>query len=222
MKGNAWGLGTVPVAATLFDKLGQKIIAVAHVAEAVKIREAGYTEQTIMLLSGVPLHAIPYVVRYQLLMMVYNPETVSALSRAVREAGLASFPIQIKVDTGFHRIGVAPEELGSLIDAVREAGNLDIIGICSHYADSYTYDSPKTCEQYDIFKGAVALARERGVDPAYISIGCTPNVSWPDEDICTHVRIGWGYIAYVPYPGFEDYLEQRVNDKSVILKALDL
>lgn len=209
-KGNAWGLGTVGVVSMLFDRLGLDTVAVAHTAEAVKIREAGYQDQTIMILSGVPFHAIPYVVQYRLLMMVYNQETVRALSDEVRKAGLESFPIQIKIDTGFHRIGVAMEELDALIEAVKAAGNLEIIGICSHYADAYTAGSQKTLEQYALFRKAVQLVRSKGIEPKYISIGCSPNIEWPEDDLCTHVRVGWGYIAYTPAKGFEDYYGNRM------------
>ena len=204
-KGNAWGQGTVPVVGMLFEKLGLDIVALAHVAEAVKVREAGYTSQTIMILSGVPLHAIPYIVKYKLLMMVYNRETVDALSKAVRNAGLTSFPVQIKVDTGFHRIGAPMEGLSDLVDAVLEAGNLEIVGFCSHYADAYNIGSEKTLEQYELYKQALALVRSKGVEPKYISIGCSPNIDWPEDDISTHIRVGWGYIAYTPARGFEDY-----------------
>ena len=209
-KGNAWGLGTIGVVSMLFDRLGLDTVAVAHTAEAVKIREAGYQDQTIMILSGVPFHAIPYVVQYRLLMMVYNQETVRALSDEVRKAGLESFPIQIKIDTGFHRIGVAMEELDALIEAVKAAGNLEIIGICSHYADAYTAGSQKTLEQYALFRKAVQLVRSKGIEPKYISIGCSPNIEWPEDDLCTHVRVGWGYIAYTPAKGFEDYYGNRM------------
>lgn len=208
-KGNAWGQGTVPVVSMLFDTLGVDTVALAHVAEAVKVREAGYTSQTIMILSGVPLHAIPYVVKYHLLMMVYNRETVDALSNAVREAGIESFPVQVKVDTGFHRIGVPMEELSDLLDAIEAAGNLEIAGFCSHYADAYNIGSEKTLEQYALYKEALTLVRARGIEPKYISIGCSPNVDWPEDTLSTHIRVGWGYIAYTPAKGFEDYHGNR-------------
>ncbi len=210
-KGNAWGQGTVPVVGMLFDKLGLDIVALAHVAEAVRVREAGYTSQTIMVLSGVPMHAIPYIVKYKLLMMVYNLETVEVLSKAVRDAGLTSFPVQIKVDTGFHRIGVPMQGLSDLIDAVLAAGNLEIVGFCSHYADAYNIGSEKTLEQYVLYKQALALVRSKGVEPKYISIGCSPNVDWPYDDISTHLRVGWGYIAYTPAKGFENYHGNRAS-----------
>jgi alanine racemase len=215
VKSNAWGQGTVPVARMLFEKAGFDVVAVAHVSEAAEIREAGFRDQTIMLLSGMPFHVIPYAVKYDLMMMVYNCETVERLSSEVRKAGLERFPIQIKIDTGFHRIGVPPEKLDELLDAIEAAGNLEIAGVCSHYADSYNPDSEKTPEQYELFKKMVAHVKARGITPRYISIGCSPDIDRPDE-ISTHMRVGWGYIAYTPAGYLADY---HGNRPSLTLRA---
>lgn len=192
-KGNAWGQGLLPVVSSLFDKGGCDTVAVAQVIEGKKIRDAGYKDQTIMILSGVPFHAIPYVVKYNLLMEVYNIRTVEILSAEVRKAGLDKFPVQIKVDSGLHRIGVTPEYFDELIRAIEAAGNLEIVGIMTHYTEE---SEAKMQEQYDVFKEVVLKFKAMGYDPQYISAGCSTNIEFPKEDICTHLRAGWGYIAY--------------------------
>ncbi len=200
VKGNAWGQGTVPIVSMLFNRAGYDITAVAQVTEAVEIREAGFNTQTIMLLSGVPFHAIPYVVKYNLLMPVFNKETVRILSSEVKKAGLDKFPIQIKIDTGLHRVGVQPDKLEELLEAVKEAGNLDVIGIMTHYTEG---SREKIQRQYDIFKEIVLELKDRGYEFKYISSGCSTNIKFPEEDVCTHVRVGWGFIAYVDNVGYD-------------------
>lgn len=200
VKGNAWGQGTVPIVSMLFNKAGYDITAMAQVTEAVEIREAGFNTQTIMLLSGVPFHAINYVVKYNLLMPVFNKETVKILSSEVKKAGLDKFPIQLKIDTGLHRVGVQPDKLEELLEAVNEAGNLDVIGIMTHYTEG---SRQKVQRQYDVFKGIVLELKNRGYDFKYISSGCSTNIKFPEEDVCTHVRVGWGFIAYVDNVGYD-------------------
>ena len=200
VKGNAWGQGTVPIVSMLFNRAGYDITAVAQVTEAVEIREAGFNTQTIMLLSGVPFHAIPYVEKYNLLMPVFNKETVRILSSEVKKAGLDKFPIQIKIDTGLHRVGVQPDKLEELLEAVKEAGNLDVIGIMTHYTEG---SREKIQRQYDIFKEIVLDLKDRGYEFKYISSGCSTNIKFPEEDVCTHVRVGWGFIAYVDNVGYD-------------------
>ena len=207
-KGNAWGQGLVPIVSMLFNKAGYDITAVAQICEAIKIREAGFTSQTIMLLSGVPLHAIPYVVKYKLLMTVFNRETVEILSREVKKAGLKSFPIQLKIDTGLHRAGVQPAELDALLEDIKAAGNLEIIGIMTHYTEG---SQEKIQKQYDSFKAIVTDLKERGYQFKYISSGCSTNIKFPDEDICTHIRIGWGYIAYVDNIGYDYFYGNKTS-----------
>lgn len=200
VKGNAWGQGTVPIVSMLFNRAGYDITAVAQVTEAVEIREAGFNTQTIMLLSVVPFHAIPYVEKYNLLMPVFNKETVRILSSEVKKAGLDKFPIQIKIDTGLHRVGVQPDKLEELLEAVKEAGNLDVIGIMTHYTEG---SREKIQRQYDIFKEIVLDLKDRGYEFKYISSGCSTNIKFPEEDVCTHVRVGWGFIAYVDNVGYD-------------------
>jgi len=204
-KGNAHGLGTVGVASMLIRDLHVKTIACAQVYEAAQVREAGFSDTAIMLLSGVPLHALSAVVSYRLLMPVYTRETVRALSQEVRRQGLSSFDIQIKVDTGLHRIGVLPEDLESLMDEIDRAGNLRVVGIYTHYINSYHPGAPTTLRQYRQFEAAVEQARRRGYPLEYIHAGCSGSALWLKEPAATHIRVGWGYIAFTPYEGVTEF-----------------
>lgn len=193
VKGDAWGQGIVPVASMLFDEAGYDIVAVAQVIEGKKLRDAGYNDQIIMLLSGVPYHAIPYVVKYNLLMEVYDLKTVELLSEEVKKANLKHFPVQIKIDSGLHRIGVLPEEFEALLKAIEKAGNLDIVGIMTHYSEGSKIRIQK---QYEVFETIVEKFKAMGYAPKYISAGSSFNIEFPKDTVCTHLRAGWGYIAY--------------------------
>ena len=205
VKGDAWGQGIVPVTAMLFEKAGCDIAAVAQVIEGIKLREAGYKDQTIMLLSGVPFRAIPYVVKYNLLMELYDPKTVELLSEAVKMAGIKRFPIQIKVDTGLHRLGVRPEEFENLVKKIEAVGNLNIVGIMTHYSEGR---KERIQRQYDIFEEIVYKFSNMGYEPEYISAGSSFNIEFPKDSVSTHLRAGWGYIAYADGV-YEDYYGNR-------------
>ena len=45
--------------------------------------------------------------------------------------------------------------------------------------------------------------KDRGYEFKYISSGCSTNIKFPEEDVCTHVRVGWGFIAYVDNVGYD-------------------
>lgn len=207
IKGNAHGLGTVAIASALIQNCGCNVIACAQVAEAIAVREGGFSETTIMLLSGVPFHALRYVVDHRLLMSVYEEESIRRLSREVSARGMESFDVQLKIDTGLHRIGVVPEDLDRILDVIEEVGNLRVVGVLTHYANCYVKDDPFTLKQYDAFERAVARIRQRDFAPYYIHAGCSGSVMWMEDLVSTHVRVGWGYIAFTPLKSIPQYFD---------------
>jgi len=216
IKGNAHGLDTARIAAMLIGDMHCDVVACAQVCEAVKIRQAGFSQVKIMLLSAVPIHALDTVVKCGFLIPVFDCTTVYALSEIVRQRNMDHFDIQIKVDTGLHRIGVPVDQLHELLEAIEKAGNLRIAGIYTHYANAYQVDDPFTIEQYQLFEKAVAQVRSRGHEPTYIHAGCSGSASWMVDTVSTHIRIGWGYIAFTPITGLEHYFDSR---QAVSLRA---
>ena len=209
IKGNAHGFGTVPVARMFVEDLGIKTVACAQVCEAAEMRKAGFDDVDIMLLSGVPRHALEAVVDYRLLMPLYDVETVQQLSRIVGEKGIASFPVQVKVDLGLHRIGVAPQQLDTLLAAIRQAGNLELTGFYGHFSNAGTQPDPITQRQYELYCRLLEQVRGAGFALRYTHVGCSASVAWLQADVCSHTRIGWGYLAYTPLEGFASYFGNR-------------
>lgn len=59
----------------------------------------------------------------------------SELQAAAEAAGKPA-AIHIKIDTGLHRIGFAPEELGGLLEELKNAPSLRVTGTFSHFSDT--------------------------------------------------------------------------------------
>ncbi len=190
IKGNTWGTGTIPLARVMVEDLGIDTISCAQACEAIAIRNAGMKDVEILLLSGVPFHALRYAVEYNLQVPVYNMETARILSDEVRRQGKVSHKIQIKVDTGMHRIGVAPGDLEALIDGILSLGNLEIVGIYTHYYQAYYRNSPSALMQYGRFVPCVELLRSKGIDPQYIHTCNSGAAVWMDDTISNYARVG--------------------------------
>jgi alanine racemase len=45
---------------------------------------------------------------------------LNELIKAAEKEGVTNFPIHIKLDTGMHRLGFAPEEIPELIDRLKK------------------------------------------------------------------------------------------------------
>ena len=199
VKGNAHGFGTVPVARLLIEEVGVKTIACAQICEAIDIRNAGYKDLDILLLGGVPFHGIPYAVKYDLQMPIYDVESARLLSNAVKEQGKSRQKIQIKIDTGLHRIGVQPgEKLDQLLDHIIKLGNLEIDGVYSHFSNAYEINDPFARSQYELYAQSLRQVRNRGIRPKYIHICCSGAAAWLEDRISTHARLGCMFIGFSP------------------------
>jgi alanine racemase len=127
VKADGYGHGDVPVAEAAVEA-GATWLAVALAEEGVRLREAGI-EAPILLLSEPPSSDATEVIRWNLTPTVYRPDFVESL----RVAGADR--VQIKVDTGMHRVGVAPAALPLLVETCRSDGIL-VEAIWTHFAAS--------------------------------------------------------------------------------------
>lgn len=194
VKGNAYGLGTVPVARVL-AKCGIKLIANAHILEAIDIRKNNI-DVDLLIIGALPPHAIKYAPLYDIQLTVFNVETARLYSEECHKAGKRGI-VHIKLETGLGRIGVVPgPDLDILLDEIEKLGNLDVVGVFTHYATAAIYNSPYAFRQYEIFKEGLAQIRARGIEPEYIHTANTGATVWFDESHCTHVRCGSLFLGY--------------------------
>ena len=102
VKADAYGHGAVPVARKL-EELGAEYLAVACLAEARELREAGVLTP-ILLLGYTPTDCAEELLRYGLTQTVYDLESARAFSAAAQAAG-RRLRIHVKADTGMSRLG---------------------------------------------------------------------------------------------------------------------
>ena len=102
VKADAYGHGAVPVARKL-EELGAEYLAVACLAEARELREAG-VRAPILLLGYTPTDCAEELLHYGLTQTVYDLESARAFSAAAQAAG-RRLRIHVKADTGMSRLG---------------------------------------------------------------------------------------------------------------------
>ncbi len=126
VKADGYGHGDVPLAEAMLAA-GAERLAVALVEEGVRLREAGITAP-ILLLSEPPVDDLAEAAHWRLTLTVYRTTTVDLLA-----AG-EPVEVEIKIDTGMHRVGAPPDEVLALLARIEEAPNLWLKGIWSHLA----------------------------------------------------------------------------------------
>lgn len=169
VKADGYGHGLERVARALE---GADAFGVAALADAERIRALGLS-QPIVLLSGFDApEDLPRMRQLRIDSVIHHATQVEMLEQSVGE------PIRcwLKVDTGMHRLGIAP-------DAVRETharlralpGVADDIMLMSHFASSDEFERPQTREQLQVFEQATAgLPGPRSLANSAAVLG------WPD------------------------------------------
>ena len=133
LKADAYGHGAVKVARTALNN-GASWCGVACLSEAEELRRAGI-DSPILVLGYTPGWQARAAVRLGLSVAVFDLETASAFSRAAEEtAGRAL--LHMKVDTGMHRLGIAPEDGVEFLRKLGELPQVEVEGVFTHFASA--------------------------------------------------------------------------------------
>ena len=197
LKANAYGIGLLPMADFLVNTMGCDVMAVAQTSEGVQLREGGFRRADIMLLGPAPEHAVIYAVENDLLLPVFNEQNARWASEAACKLGKTA-RVQIKIDTGMNRIGVAHgAPLEAFLNILKILPALQVEGVFTHFVNATYTDDPQTPVAYAKFEQAVAQVKAAGFTPRYIHCCNTGATSWFKGDkISTHVRPGSLYMGY--------------------------
>ena len=208
LKANAYGIGLIPMADFLVNTMNCDVMAVAQTSEGVLLREGGFRKADIMLLGPAPEHAVIYAVENDLLLPVFNEQHARWASEAARKLGKTA-RVQIKIDTGMNRIGVAQgQPLEDFLKVLKSLPCLQVEGVFTHFVNATYTDDPQTPVAYAKFEQAVYQIREAGIDPRYIHCCNTGATSWFKGDrISTHVRPGSLYMGYDSMDDGTNWLE---------------
>lgn len=136
VKANAYGHGAVPVARRL-EQLGADCLAVACLAEAQELREAGI-KMPVMILGATPAEFAAQVVEGDFTQAVFTVELAKALSDAAAEQGKIA-KVHIKLDTGMSRLGLLAHEPAAAAKEVAQLcglPHLEYEGIFTHFANA--------------------------------------------------------------------------------------
>ena len=203
VKANAYGHGAVPVAKKL-EQLGADCLAVACLAEAQELRQAGI-EMPIMILGATPAGFAEEVVTGRFTQAVFTVELAEALSAAAAKLGERA-KIHIKLDTGMSRLGLLahdPVAAAREVAALCALPHLEYEGIFTHFANA-DGDEDYTMLQFTRFLDALAeLEKTYGLTFAIRHCAASAAVlNYP----CTHldmIRPGIALYGHYPDPSCE-------------------
>ncbi len=170
VKANAYGHGARQVARVVL-KNGADMLAVANLAEAVKLREASVCAPILALSFVLPKH-IRLAQILSVSVTVFDREQAAQYLSMVGEAQ-AKLRVHLKVDTGMHRLGVLPDEAVAIAHTLRASPAVQLEGVYTHFAAA-DEDADYTAEQLATFQRVLDELRAAGCLPSFIHAANSP------------------------------------------------
>ncbi|MBG6085442.1 alanine racemase [Zhihengliuella flava] len=198
VKADGYGHGALPVARTALES-GATWLGVAHVSEALALREAGISAPMLAWLhtpgtdfaAAVESHVDLGISGWEL-------EHVAAAARAAEQPAR----VHLKIDTGLGRNGATLEAWPDVLAAasqLQEEGLIRVVGVWTHLAVADEPDRPQTDHQLEAFRAAISAAEEAGFELELKHAANTPAaLSRPDAHF-DMVRLGLGMYGLSPF-----------------------
>lgn len=154
VKASAYGAGSFEIAKTLEDHRVD-YLAVAVADEGADLRKAGIGSSIIIMNPEVT--AFKTMFDYRLEPEVYSFHLLEELIKAAEREGATNCPIHIKIDTGMHRLGFAPDDMPRLIERLKRQSAVIPRSVFSHLvgSDAERFDA-FTRRQIETFEQAAA------------------------------------------------------------------
>ena len=201
VKANAYGHGAIPVANAALNA-GAEGLCVALMDEGVALRRAGITAP-ILVLSEQPAELSELLVGYELTATVSTTRGVAALASAATAASKV-VRVHVKVDTGMHRVGVAPRETLSLIRFMQSFDSVLLEGVYTHFAVADSPEHPANAQQLALFNDVVAELATHGIEPALVhAANSAAALANPDARF-SMVRLGIAMYGLLPGDGVKE------------------
>ena len=197
VKASAYGAGSYEIAKTLQDHRVD-YLAVAVADEGSDLRKAGITSSIIIM--NPELTAFKTMFDYKLEPEVYSFHLLNELIKAAEKEGVTNFPIHIKLDTGMHRLGFAPQDIPELIARLKRQTSVIPRSVFSHLvgSDSDQFDA-FTRRQIETFEKASEELQEAFPHKILRHICNTAGIERYQGAQFDMVRLGLGLYGVNPF-----------------------
>jgi alanine racemase len=160
VKADAYGHGAVEVAHKL-EKLDIDWFGVANIAEGKILRQSGI-KLPILVLGNVFKEQILVAINYDVTLTLTSIESINNINEVSKSLAKIS-KVYLKIDSGMSRVGIRLEKLKEALALIKEAKNLKLIGVFTHFAESENEDFTFTNKQLEVFQDCLNKIKDEGL-----------------------------------------------------------
>ena len=216
LKGDGYGLGVVQLAKCLKEH-GILHYAITEVAEARKLREAGFIEEHILCMRPTARpEEVAQLLDLNVICSVSSHDDAVALNGIAAEKKMVA-EAHVKIDTGMGRFGFLPKEVDKVISIYKYMENIAISGVYTHFHSAFLSEK-KTEHQYEQFQYVIDQIEGQGYETGMVH--CCNSASFLKYDgmHMSAVRIGSALLGRLSLRG--DYGLQRVGHCEAAVEEL--
>lgn len=209
VKANGYGHGALLAAKAALDG-GANCLAVAILDEGIELRAAGI-EAPILLLAEIPRDTVPDALANHLTLTIGSLDGARAAVSSAETLG-GRHRVHLKVDTGMHRMGVAPEIAGDVAALLVSSSAIDLEGLYTHFSvadGSSADDRAFTRAQITSFNEVIADVKSRGATPRVLHSANSAGALGYPEARQSMVRVGLALYGYLPEAWLVGALEEK-------------
>ena len=159
VKADGYGHGLERVARAL---AGADAFGVAALADAERIRAAGWSNRVVLLSGFDDIADLTMLRSLDVDTVVHHDSQLAMLEADAAAAGAASKSLRVwlKLDTGMHRLGFAPERANALRERLNALPQVAEVLLMSHFASSDNFDGGQARMQIATFDAADGITGE--------------------------------------------------------------
>jgi alanine racemase len=224
VKADAYGHGAVEVSRVLTGA-GARWLAVSCAEEGIALREAGIAAR-ILVMADRATSTYSALVEYNLTPVLHSLDDLRELS-SIANGAAAPLSFHLKIDSGMGRLGTRAAA-AEIACAVKDAPNLQLEGLMTHFASAADYTNKQTDRQVRSFSRLCASLQKEGVCPQFMHMSSTNPIAYGRrEALHNMVRVGhalYGYISPARGDAPERVLdvEPALAWKACVLSTKDL
>jgi alanine racemase len=221
VKAFSYGSGSFEIANLLqFNQVDY--LAVAYVDEGITLRNSGI-KLPIMVMSP-DLLSLETIVEHKLEPEIFSFQHLHSFINLLNKTEIKHYPIHLKLDSGMHRLGFNPEDLGAMLEVLKGNDKVKIASVFSHLvgSDNPIHDDFSRKQIAILTSFSQALAKELGYQFLTHIANTAAILRFPEAEL-DMVRLGIGLYGINSFSNQDRKLDTVATLKTVIsqIKEVD-